>query len=278
MKFNKIFLGIVAFLSLNCGSCGFDGNRAIAGSHGPDKILNVRLLGEPETLDWNRAHTTVETFILTNMMDGLVQFDSNMQIAPALASSWKMSGDGKTYTFKLRPGVKWSDGVPLKAKDFVYSWKRLLNPATAAAYAYFLFDVQGAEAFNKGTIKDFSKVAVKALNDQTLQVKLSHPVPYWIQIPTFWVTFPLRQDVVEKYGTVTNSNWTEPGKMVTLGPYTLSEHEFDNKIVLKANPTYYTAKGNLDSIDFLVVRDDSTALNLYESGRIDFLTDISRST
>jgi oligopeptide transport system substrate-binding protein len=275
MKFNKIFLGIVAFLSLNCGSCGFDGNRAIAGSHGPDKILNVRLLGEPETLDWNRAHTTVETFILTNMMDGLVQFDSNMQIAPALASSWKMSGDGKTYTFKLRPGVKWSDGVPLKAKDFVYSWKRLLNPATAAAYAYFLFDVQGAEAFNKGTIKDFSKVAVKALNDQTLQVKLSHPVPYWIQIPTFWVTFPLRQDVVEKYGTVTNSNWTEPGKMVTLGPYTLSEHEFDNKIVLKANPTYYTAKGNLDSIDFLVVRDDSTALNLYESGRIDFLTDIS---
>jgi oligopeptide transport system substrate-binding protein len=242
-----------------------------AGAH----TLNVRLIGEPETLDWNKAHTTVETFILTNLMEGLVGFDSNMQVAPALADSWKVSSDGKTYTFKLRPGVKWSDGVPLKAKDFVYSWKRLLTPATAASYAYYLYDVEGAEAYNKGSIKDFHKVGIKALNDSTIRVKLSHPVPYWIQVPTFWVTFPLRQDIVEKYGPDSSSAWAVPNKIVTLGPYLLTNHVYDSKIVLRANPLYYSTKGNLDAINFLVVKDDSTALNLYESGKIDFLTDIS---
>jgi oligopeptide transport system substrate-binding protein len=244
-----------------------------------EKVLSVRLIGEPETLDWNRAHTPVETFILTNLMEGLVTFDSNMQVSQALAESWNISKDKKTYTFKLRPGVKWSDGVPLKAKDFVYSWKRLLSPATAAAYAYFLFDIVGAESFNKGTIKDFSKVGVKALNDSTLQVKLSHAIPYWIEVPTFWVTFPMRQDVVEKYGEksghMTSSAWTQPGKIVTLGPFLLTEHVYDSKIVLKSNPNYYTSKGNIDRVDFLVIKDDSTALNLYETGRLDCLTDIS---
>ena len=239
------------------------------------KNLSIRLLGEPETLDWSKAHTSIETYVLINLMDGLVQFDSNMQVAPALAESWKVSKDGKTYTFKLRPGVKWSDGIPLKAKDFVYSWRRLLTPATAASYAYLLYDVQGAEAFNKGVLKDFSKVGVKALNDSTLQVKLARAIAYWIDIPTFWVTFPLRQDVVEKYGAISNSDWAAPGKMVTLGAFSLVSHDYDSKIVVKASKDYYAARGNVETIEFMVLKDDSTALTLYESGRIDFLTDIA---
>src|SRR4051812_40762673 len=103
----------------------------------------LRLIGEPETLDWNKAHTSIETHVLVNLMEGLVGFDETMNIAPALAQSWKVSRDGRTYTFTLRPGVKWSDGVPLRARDFVYSWKRLLSPATAASYAYMLYDVVG---------------------------------------------------------------------------------------------------------------------------------------
>lgn len=233
--------------------------------------FTFRIPGEPETLDWNRAHTMVETYILMNIMEGLLTFDAGLKPVPQLAESWSVSQDGRTYTFKIRKDVKWSDGVGLRAQDFVYSWKRLLSPVTAASYAYFLFDIEGAEFFNKGKLKDFSSVGIKAVDDHTLQVKLSRPVAHWIYIPTFWVTFPMREDVVDKFG----SSWETPGRMVTLGPYSLSSHDFDSKIVLKANPNYHGKKGNIDTATGLIVKDDSTALSLYEAGKLDFLTDIS---
>ncbi len=240
-------------------------------AYGDTHTFTFRIPGEPETLDWNRAHTPIETYILLNLMEGLLAFDENLKPIPCLAESWKLSSDGRTYIFKLRKDVKWSDGVSLKAQDFVYSWKRLISPATAASYAYFLFDIEGAEWYYKGVLKDFNSVGIKALDEQTFQVKLTRPVAHWVYIPTFWVTFPLRQDVVEKNG----EGWEKPGRMVSLGPFTLSAHEIESKIVLKANPTYYGKHGNIDQAVALIVKDDSTALNLYESGKLDFLTDIS---
>lgn len=237
----------------------------------PLKTFTFRLLGDPETLDWNRAHTAVETYLLTNLMEGLVAHDSKMNVEPALAESWTKSPDGKTYTFKLRQGLKWSDGVPLKAEDFVYSWKRLLSPITSASYAYLLFDIDGAEEFYKGQIDDFSKVGVSAPDEHTLIVRLSKPIAHFIHIPTFWVTFPLRQDIVEKHGTA----WAKPGRMVTVGPFELSSYDIDSKIVLKANPFYYGKRGNVDQAVGLIVKEDSTALTLYETGKIDLLTDIA---
>ena len=245
--------------------------QAEPGKRPTPKTFTLRLPGEPETLDWNLAHTMVETYILMNLMEGLVTFDSNMKVIPSLASTWTISPDGKTYTFTLKKGIKWSDGVPLKAQDFVFSWKRLLSPITAASYAYFLFDIEGAAEFNKGTLKDFNQVGIKALDEGTLQIKLSRPVAYWLDIPTFWVTFPLRQDVVEKHG----SAWQKPGRMVTLGPFTLDSYEPDFRIVLSANPTYYGKKGNIERVVALVVKDSSTALNLYETGKLDFTTDFA---
>jgi oligopeptide transport system substrate-binding protein len=238
---------------------------------GPMKSFTFRLVGDPETLDWNRAHTSVETWLLTNLMEGLVTYDSKMNVVPALAESWSKSPDGKTYTFKLRPGVKWSDGVPLKAQDFVYSWKRLLSPATGASYAYILFDVDGAEEFYNGKTADFSKVGISAPDDSTIVVRLAKPVAHFIHIPTFWVTYPLRQDVVEKHGT----SWPKPGRMVTVGPFELASYDLDSKIVLTANPHYWGQRGNVDQAVGLIVKEDSTALTLYETGKIDFLTDIA---
>ncbi len=267
----SLALGVAAlFFSCTPGSSAPPA-AAASGAAGAE-TFSFRLLGEPETLDWNKAHTPVETYILMNLMEGLVAYDSNLKVEPSLAASWSQSKDGLTYTFKLRPGVKWSDGVGLKARDFAFSWKRLLAPTTAASYAYLLFDIEGAEDFNRGKIKDFAQVGVKALDDLTLQVKLAHPVAYWIHIPTFWVTFPLREDVVEKNGT---ASWATPGRIVTLGPYTLAAHDVDSKIVLAANPSYYGTKGNIKQVVGLIVRDDSTALSLYEAGKLDFLTDIA---
>ncbi len=237
----------------------------------PKQSFTFRLPGDPETLDWNRAHTSVETWLLTNLMEGLVTHDAKMNIAPALAESWTKSPDGKTYVFKLRKDVKWTDGVPLKAGDFVYSWRRLLSPVTAASYAYILFDIDGAEEFFNGKITDFAQVGISAPDDSTLTVRLAKPVAHFMHIPTFWVTFPLRQDIVEKYGT----SWPKPGRMVTLGPYELSSYDLDSKIVLTANPTYYGAHGNVEQAVGMIVKEDSTALTLYETGKLDFLTDIS---
>jgi len=239
-------------------------------SYAQEKVLTLRLLSEPQTLDWNRANTTVETHVLVNLMEGLLGLDEKLQVVPALAKSWKVSPDGKVYTFVLRQDVKWSDGVGLKAQDFVFSWKRLLTPATASPNAYFLFDIEGAEAYQSGNIQDFNQVGIQALDDYTLRVKLKHPVAYWAYLPTYWATFPLRQDLVEKHG----DKWSMPKHMVTLGPYRLESHEHDAKIVLTANPNYFGKKGNVDKVVARIVADDTTALKLYETGELDFLSEI----
>ncbi|MBI2711762.1 MAG: peptide ABC transporter substrate-binding protein [Bdellovibrio sp.] len=232
------------------------------------KNFTLRLQGEPETLDWNKAHTPIENYLMITLMEGLVSLDS-VKVEPALAESWKISGDRKTYTFKIRKNAVWSDGVPVTAEDFLTSWKRLLAPETAAAYAYFLFDIEGAEAFNQGKEKDFSKVAVKPLDSKTLQVRLRKPVSHWISIPTHWVTFPLRKDILEKYG----DQWAKPGRMVTAGPYLLDRYDLNSQIILKRNPKYYGHQGKVDQITALIVADDTTALQLYQTGKLDFLTD-----
>ncbi len=268
----RAFRGVV-LVSAIVGAVSAWSGRTYAENIGvpAEKTFTLRIPGEPETLDWNKAHTPIETYVLMNLMEGLVSFDKKLKPIPSLAQSWTLSKDGKTYTFKIRPGVKWQDGVPLKAKDFVYSWKRLLSPLTAASYAYLMFDIEGAEFFNKGTIQNFSQVGVKALDDLTLQVKLTRPVAHWIYIPTFWVTFPLREDVVEKHG----NSWATPGRMVTLGPYTLSSYDHDSKIVMGVNTQYWGTRGNVEQVVCQIIKDDSTALTLYESGKLDFLTDIA---
>ncbi len=237
----------------------------------PKKVFTFRLLGDPETLDWNRAHTSVETWLLTNLMEGLLAHDEKMNVVSSLAKSWTKSPDGLTYTFKIHPGIKWSDGVPLRAQDFYFSWKRLLSPVTSAAYAYILFDIVGAEEFYQGKITDFSKVGISVPDDLTLVIRLAKPVAHFVHIPTFWVTFPLRQDVVEKHGT----SWPKPGRMVSVGPYELSSYDLDSKIVLNRNPHYHGTRGNIDQAVGLIVKEDSTALTLYETGKLDFLADIA---
>jgi len=242
-----------------------------AGKLDPHTTFTFRILGDPETLDWNRAHTAIETHLLNSLMEGLVAHDSHMNVVPALAESWSKSPDGKTYRFTLRRGVLWSDGVELKARDFIASWKRLLSPLTSAPYAYLFFEVVGAQDYYKGLIHDFNRVGFRQIDDYHLEIQLERPVAHFIQIPTFWATFPIRSDVIEKHG----SAWTKPGHMITLGPYVLDSYEIDSKIVMSRNPNYYGSRGNVSTAVALIVRDDSAAMNLYETGRLDVLTDLS---
>jgi len=140
------------------------------------RIFRMTLSSEPPTLDWNLATDNVSFTVITNLMEGLTEYDQNLQPQPAVAKRWKISPNRKIYTFYLREDVHWSDGKEVTAHDFEYSWKRLLNPKTAAEYAYFLYDVVNAYEYNSGQIKDPSLVGVRALSSTVLQVHLNKPI------------------------------------------------------------------------------------------------------
>jgi oligopeptide transport system substrate-binding protein len=229
--------------------------------------FRMNLSNEPPTLDGSLATDSVSFEVITNLMEGLTEYDENLQPRPAIAERWEVSPDGKTYTFYLRSGATWTDGRPVTAHDFVYSWRRLLDPRTAAEYAYFLYDVVNAYDYNTGKITDPSLVGVRALDDFTLEVRLRKPLVYFPSLVTFMVTFPLRQDVIEKYG----DRWTEPEHIVTNGPFRLAEWRHEYKLALVANPSYREGKPRLDRVEMFVVNEPATALTLYETGDLEMV-------
>ncbi len=232
--------------------------------------FRFRLTADPVTLDWNLAHTSYETPIIMNLMEGLVEEGPDLKPRPALAEKWDISSDGKLYTFTLRAGVKWSDGRPLKASDFVDSWRRLLSPKTKSPYASFLFDVEGAEAFHAGKAKE-SAVGVKAIGENQFQVRLAKTVPYFIHLPTFWVTYPIRLDLIKKHG----GQWATPGKIATLGPFRLAEWQKGKQIVLSKNTDYFNAasveRPSIQNVTAVIEPDDAKARSLFEEGKLDVL-------
>ncbi len=233
-----------------------------------NNIFRMALSSEPPTLDWNLATDSISIRVIENIMEGLTQFDQDLNPVPAVAKGWKISDGGRTYTFDLRDTVYWSDGKRVTAQDFEYGWKRLLNPATASQYAYFLYDIANAAEYNSGQLKDPSLLGVKAINDTTLQVRLRRPVVYFPSITAFTATFPLRKDIVERYG----DRWTEPGNIVTNGPFTLREWKHEYSLTLAANKDYFGERPRLDAVRFYVIGESTTALTLYETGGLDIVS------
>jgi len=233
-----------------------------------NNIFRMALSSEPPTLDWNLATDSISIRVIENIMEGLTQFDQDLNPVPAVAKGWKVSDDGRTYIFDLRETVYWSDGKRVTAQDFEYGWKRLLDPATASQYAYFLYDVDNASEYNSGQLKDPSLLGVKALSDTTLQVRLRRPVVYFPSITAFTATFPLRKDIVERYG----DRWTEPGNIVTNGPFTLREWRHEYSLTLAANKDYFGGRPRLDAVRFYVIGESTTALTLYETGGLDIVS------
>lgn len=236
-----------------------------------EKLLRFRLTADPATLDWTLAKTSLETYLVMNLMEGMAEHGPDGKPRPLLADRWDVSPDGKTYVFHLRKGVKWSDGRALSAADFVESWIRLLNPRTGSGYASFLYDIVNAEAFHQKKITQRSKVGIRALGPDRLEVRLRRRVNHFPHLMTFWVTFPVRADLIRKHGTV----WATPGKLVTLGPYLLENWEKGKLIRLKKNPTYFAADGAIakapEVVEALIEEDDGKARELFSSNKIDFL-------
>ncbi len=227
----------------------------------------MRIETEPPTLDWNLATDYVSINILYHLIEGLAEYNDKLEPVPSLAS-WKISKDGRTYTYTLKPGLKWSDGVPLTAQHFWDSWERTLNPASASGYAYFLFDVVGAKEYNEGKLKDPTQLGLKVLNDSTFVVTLKKPATYFATIPAFTVTFPIRKDVIAKHGRT----WTEPQNIVVTGPFRLTEWKHDSRIEMVPNPHYRGTRPKLEKVTAYVVGEDTAAINMFETGKIQYLS------
>lgn len=237
-------------------------------SQGNDpKVFRVNLGTEPPSLDWSLATDHVSFNVIANLMVGLTEFDKNLKPAPVVAASWDILDGGRRIVFHLRDDVSWSDGKKVRAQDFEYSWKRLLNPKTASEYAYILFDILNAEEYHEGKIADEELVGVKSKDDRTLEVKLKHPASYFLSITTFEVTYPQRQDIVEKFAV----KWTEPGNIVTNGPFQLASWKHENEIELNANPNFFLGKPAIEKVEMFMINEKTTALAMYDQGRLDFL-------
>ncbi len=256
-----VFLLLIPLLVAGCRRSGEPPDRLA------DDYFRVNLGTEPPSLDWSLATDHVSFNVITNLMVGLTEFDKELKPAPVIAKSWEYREGGNVIVFDLRDDVAWSDGKKVTARDFEYSWKRLLNPKTGSEYAYILFDIVNAQEYNDGKIAEAAAVGVRAVEDFKLEVTLRHPASYFLAITTFEVTFPQRQDVIEKF----ESRWTEPGNIVTNGPYLLSSWKHENEIELRANAEFFRGKPAIDKIRMFMVNEKTTALAMYEQGQLDFV-------
>lgn len=220
---------------------------------------------EPRSLDPAVANGVPEAHCILNLIQGLTRLDEAGKPIPAMAEKWDISDDLKTYTFHLRD-AKWSNGEPVTAQDFVFGWHRALDPKTAGEYAYQLFFVEGAEAFNAGKSTDFSSVGINALDPKTVQVKLQTPTPFFLSVLAHYAYSPLKEHWIKLH-----PEWaSRPNEYLCNGPFIISEWKHNDRLVYKRNPQYYNAAAvKLDSVVMLMIKNDSTAMLQFEAGKVD---------
>jgi len=276
------------------------GTVSCTASKGSLEEVTYNLGTEPAAIDPAITTGIPEANIELQVFDGLTRIDNKNVPQPAIAESWTISKDLKTYVFTLRD-ASWTDGTPVTADDFEYAWKRALSPELASEYAYQLYYVQGGEAFNtsikvgskyyvqavdaKGNpltkkeggkdvaVPDMTKeidpskdVGVKAVDAKTLQVDLESPTVYFLNLTAFPTLMPVCKAVVSK-----NDKWAADVKTyVTNGPFKLVEWSHNEKMVFEKNPTYWDKdKVTLTKITYYMVEDATTALSMFQSGQLD---------
>lgn len=222
-------------------------------------------VAEPESLDPSLVQGQPEEEVLGDLMVGLMDSDAMGRPVPGMATAWHTSPDGLTWTFSLREAL-WSDGKPVTADDFLFSWQRLLNPATAAFYAYFAYPIKNARAINSGKMPP-SALGAHALNARTLQINLEHPVPHLLQMATHMTLYPQPRHVV----SVKDKAWARPGSYVGNGPFLLKEWVPNGHITLEKNPLFYDAANvSLKRVIFYPTDDYGAALQRLRAGELDF--------
>lgn len=233
------------------------------------KVLKFNLNADPKTIDPQLNSAADGGHVVNNTFEGLMR-EIDGQLQNAMAEKYEISEDGLTYKFTIRD-AKWSDGKPVTAHDFEYAWKRALDPATASEYSFQMYYIKGAQAYNEGT-GSIEDVAVKALDDKTLEVVLEGPTPYFLELTTFYTFMPTRKDVVEK----DPEGWAKnPEIVVCNGPFKVTEYKIGDKLILSKNENYWQAdKVKLDQIEISMIVESTTGLTAYEAGELDVIDEV----
>ncbi|PEU18959.1 MULTISPECIES: peptide ABC transporter substrate-binding protein [unclassified Bacillus (in: firmicutes)] len=228
--------------------------------------INLPYIAEIPTVDVTKATDSESMTVMRNVFEGLYTLGEGNKPVTGVAKYYDVSEDKKTYTFHLRDNAKWSNGTPVTAKDFEFSWKRAVNPETAAEYAFLFFDIKNAKKINSKELP-VDQLGVKAVDNKTLEVQLEQPVPYFINLTTFPTFLPINEKYFESKG---NQYGLEADQLIYNGAFTLDNWKHEQSFQLKKNPNYWDAKTvKLDEINFDILKDKSTEVNLYEAGQID---------
>lgn len=269
MKFTKMLAtaGALAVAAVSLAACGSKSSSSSSTTKAADQTLNWTTSAEIPTMDASKATDSSSFNQLNNVLEGLYKVGKNNKIEPGIATSYKVSKDGKTYTFTLRKGAKWSNGDEVTAKDFVYSWRRTVNPKTASEYAYLFDVIKNASAIQTGK-KSVSSLGVKADGKYKLVVTLTKKTPYFMKMITMAIFSPQNEKAVKKYGS---KYGTASKYMVYDGPYVQTGWTGSNlSWKLKKNKYYWDAKKvSLKTINFSVVKSTTTGYNQYQSGKVD---------
>lgn len=290
MNMKRIVALVLAMvMALSLAACGGSASSAPAATAAPaaagdaapatnaaadgDKVLNVMVEVEVESLDPQVATDGTSFEVIANYTDGLTQMDADGAAIPAIAESWDVSEDGTVYTFHLRQDANWSNGEPVTADDFIFAWQRAVDPALASEYSYMLSDigqVKNAAAIIAGEM-DKSELGVKAIDSKTLEVTLEVPVSYFLSLMYFPTFYPVNQAFFE--GLADGTFGTSPETVLSNGAFVLTSYEpAALSFSLAKNPDYYdAAKVQLDGLNYQVIKDSQQAYMSYQNGDLDIV-------
>ena len=231
--------------------------------------LNLHNGGDVTSLDPQKLSGDWEDRVSGDIFEGLMTEDAKAEPILGQAESYTLSDDKLTYTFKLRADDKWSDGQPVKASDFVFSFKRLMDPKNAAEYAYLQYPIKNAEGINTGKITDIDQLGVKAIDDKTLEITLERPTAYFLGALTHYTAYPLPEHLIKEKGDA----WVQVGNIVTNGPYKPVEWVPGSHVLTEKNDQWHDAATlKIDGVKFFTLEDNAAALRRYRAGEFDILT------
>lgn len=264
-KFAFTLVSVILIFSVIATACGSKGGNSGSGEGTTEFRMNIG--SEPPSLDPAQVQDNVSSTVVNGLFEGLTRKDADGNTVPGVAESWDVSEDGLTYTFHLRDS-KWSNGDAVTAGDFEFAWKRALDPELLpepSAYSYQLYYIKGAEEYNtgKGSVDD---VAVKAVDDKTLEVTLKSPTPYFESLVSFYTYFPVHQSVKD------NEAWAaDASTIISNGPFKMGDWQKNNSISIVKNENYYAPDEiKFTKVTFSEVLDSATELSMYETDQLDW--------
>ncbi len=268
----RLPVSVLCFLSFVLWFAGCARRETPASAGLRTQTLLVGNAAEPTDLDPQTTTVLTDQLIAVALFEGLTALDEqSTQPVPAAAERWEVSPDGLAWTFHLRDGLKWSNGEPLTAADFIQSWRRVLSPAFAGENAWYLYAVKNAEAFNSGKLTDAGAVGFAAPDARTIVIRLERPTPYLPALVSLPAWFPVNPRVVEKSGGMAQRGtaWTRAGNHVSNGPFQLKEWTPNARIVVEKNPNYWdAARTTLRQIVFTPIENPDVEERNFRAGQL----------